>query len=606
MSEADDDAGKRFRETQERYEREKKEARTKEAEEPETPPKGNGHDPDPNPTAEEIAAGDLKAEQLRQLRIAIGRLSEESTPEEVATIAGRIAMDVSDAIVREALVQTVKAQTKTPLRSLREQIDDIIKAERKAATQKSTRQVVDLRKVIAFFNERYSVVNESGKAWVFRWAFDPALKREVLERIRFSDFLRLYENEIITIEAVDGEEVTNTAAQFWLKSPYRQQYLGGVTFDPVGTPPDDYMNLWRGFAVEPKEGDWSLMREHIERVLCSGVPEWSDYVLDWSAYAVQHPNKPGEVALVFRGDEGCGKGTYGRWFAKLFGQHGLQIFSPEQLVGRFNEHLRDLIVLFGDEAFLAGDKKHEGILKGLITEPFLVVEGKGLKIVVTPNLLHVILSSNSKWVVPASAGARRYAVFDVPGSRVGNLDYFGKINKQMQNGGLAAMLYDLRERNISKFDVRKFPETDALIAQKKYSLDTISRWWLAVLERKFVWQSRFGLDEFSEWMEFCPTQLLYKSYLQWCGEAKIRNPETHVALGIWFTEVYDRSRPKAQHIIGELDTWPLHISKNDKADLIVKQYQPPGYKLKTLEEARARFVDVHKVHGDWKAQPEDE
>jgi len=36
----------------------------------------------------------------------------------------------------------------------------------------------------------------------------------------------------------------------------------------------------------------------------------------------------------------------------------------------------------------------------------------------------------------------------------------------MENGGLAAMLYDLQQRDISRFDVRNFPETSALAAQK--------------------------------------------------------------------------------------------------------------------------------------------
>ena len=54
----------------------------------------------------------------------------------------------------------------------------------------------------------------------------------------------------------------------------------------------------------------------------------------------------------------------------------MQIFNPAQLVGRFNEHLRDCVLLFGDEAFYAGDKQHESVLKGLIAEPFLQMEGK--------------------------------------------------------------------------------------------------------------------------------------------------------------------------------------------------------------------------------------
>jgi hypothetical protein len=560
---------------------------------------GNGIDPD-------FSASE---EKLRQLRIDIGQLNVKTTPEAVAAIVDRIVACTSDEIIRESLLKTVKAQAGTSVRTMRAHINRAAK-NNQSSSSKSTRQVksyADLTALIAEFNHIYAVVNEAGKAWVFRWNHDPALNREVLERMRFNDFLRLYENRVLTIhidnpKKPNADEVTKTAAQWWLQSPDRRQYLSGVTFNPTDKAPDGYMNLWRGFSVKPKQGDWSLMRSHIERVLCRGNTEWSEYVLNWSARSVQCPNSPGEVALVFRGVEGCGKGTFGRWFAKIFGQHGLHIISPEQLVGRFNEHLRDCIALFADEAFYAGDKKHEGILKGLITEPFLPIEGKGLKVVVVPNMLHVILASNSNWVIPAAAGARRYAMFDVPDSRVGNLPYFRDINQQMEKGGLAAMLWDLQHRPLSTFEVRAFPHTDALTAQKKYSLDTISRWWLAILERGFVWQSRYGLNEFKEWMEFCPTQLLHRSYLQWCNDNRILHPENSITLGVWFTEIYRPGRPKHTQIVGELDTW---LPNTPKDNLILRAFQPPGYHFHDLEQARDRFTEIRHVTGDWTTPEED-
>ena len=91
---------------------------------------------------------------------------------------------------------------------------------------------------------------------------------------------------------------------------------------------------------------------------------------------MQAPVLRGEVALVFRGKEGVGKGIVGRLFCRLLGQHGMQIVDATHFVGRFNAHLRDRIVLFADEAFFAGDKQNEGVLKGLITEPYLAIEGK--------------------------------------------------------------------------------------------------------------------------------------------------------------------------------------------------------------------------------------
>jgi len=54
----------------------------------------------------------------------------------------------------------------------------------------------------------------------------------------------------------------------------------------------------------------------------------------------------------------------------------MQIVDATHFVDRFNAHLRDCIVLFADEAFFAGDKQNEGVLKVLITEPYLAIEGK--------------------------------------------------------------------------------------------------------------------------------------------------------------------------------------------------------------------------------------
>jgi Family of unknown function (DUF5906) len=262
------------------------------------------------------------------------------------------------------------------------------------------------------------------------------------------------------------------------------------------------------------------------------------------------------------------KGILGRWFAKLFGQHGMQIASPIQLTGRFNEHLRDLIARFADEAFFAGVKEHEGVLKALITEPTLVVEPKGLAIVLVPNLLHLMMASNSEWVIPASGDARRYAMFDVPDTRVSQFTYFKAIDDQMQNGGLAAMLHDLLARDISDFEVRRVPQTEALATQKLLSLDTLDRWWLAVLERECVRRSRHGVSDFSEWTETVSTQLLCASYKQWCSENSAR-PETDAALGTRMKEIYGKgTRPRKFHITGELPTWPTN---KRESDLVLKR-----------------------------------
>ena len=119
------------------------------------------------------------------------------------------------------------------------------------------------------------------------------------------------------------------------------------------------------------------------------------------AWTVQNPDEPAEVALTFRGEPGTGKGVFGRAMAQLFGQHGLHTGGSELITGRFNKHFRDCCLLFADEVVWDGDRKAEAKMKTFLTEPTLMIEGKGVDAVSWPNMLHVIISSNSDWVVPA-------------------------------------------------------------------------------------------------------------------------------------------------------------------------------------------------------------
>ena len=94
-------------------------------------------------------------------------------------------------------------------------------------------------------------------------------------------------------------------------------------------------------------------------------------------------------------------------FGSLWGRHFLHISSAKHLVGQFNAHLRDCCFLFADEAFFAGDRSHESVLKTLVTEDMIIVEGKGVDAEPSPNYVHLMMASNSDWVVPSGPDERR-------------------------------------------------------------------------------------------------------------------------------------------------------------------------------------------------------
>ena len=342
-------------------------------------------------------------------------------------------------------------------------------------------------KTLRRMNEDHAVLlQEGGKTRVLSWSQSeiPNNTKRIPVLQTFEDFKNRYCNQVIEVgRDKNNNPIYKQLGKYWLEHPKRTQYLEMRFLPNQPKVVDGYLNLWQGWAHDPAPGDWSLMRDHVFNILAGGNEEYAQYIIKWAAWTVQHPDEPAEVALVFKGGKGCGKGFFGRTMKMLFGQHGMQIHSSAHLVGKFNAHLRDCCLLFADEAFLAGDKKAEGALKGLITEPELPIERKGKDVTMARNLLHIIMASNEDWVIPASADERRYAVFDVSNDRVGDTQYFNDLFEQLAKGGFCAMLYDLLHMDLGSWHPRQdIPQSEALREQKELSLSPMDQCVLEILD----------------------------------------------------------------------------------------------------------------------------
>jgi hypothetical protein len=367
-------------------------------------------------------------------------------------------------------------------------------------------------------NSRYCVVNDSGSVLVFRDRYDEIMGRRIYDRMTAAAFKLLHKNETAIVKGEDGATEKKPVADVWLSHRRRRTYQA-VVFDPSEKAGAGVLNLWRGFGFKPQPGDWSKLKAHILDNVCTGDDLHFAYLISWMALLVQKPAEQGQVAIIMRGKRGVGKGILGHILRRIFGQHGMYVSKSKHLVGAFNSHLRDCVLLFADEAFFAGDRAAEGTLKSLITEDTLTIEPKGQNVILCRNRLHIIMASNEDWVVPAGLDERRYFMLDVGEERKQDLAYFAGIMEQMDNGGCAALLHELLNHDVSKFQVRKVPDTDALDDQKKRSLKTEVAWLHEVLARGYVYRSKLGLtDEFNRWIEWVSTDLLHASYLDYANQ----------------------------------------------------------------------------------------
>jgi hypothetical protein len=224
------------------------------------------------------------------------------------------------------------------------------------------------------------------------------------------------------------------------------------------------------------------MHDHIYNVLGGGDPKAGRYIEWWNAWLAQNPGLPAEAVLALRGDEGAGKGVLARALLKWFGIYGLPISDPKHLIGSFSGHLQHCCLLYLDEAFAANNAGAEGRLKSLVTEPTIMIEPKYFQAFQVPNLLHILMASNNDWVVPAGHGSRRYAVYNASNARVGDFEYFNRLNAELDSDGAEAMLWDMLKLDLGDWHPKQIYETDALLEQKQLTLHGLDAWIEAILQ----------------------------------------------------------------------------------------------------------------------------
>ena len=353
-------------------------------------------------------------------------------------------------------------------------------------------------------NERHAVISSvGGKCRVISEEHDYAFDRPKIEMQTFADFGNRYMHRKIKVgEDKNGADQFMPMGKWWLQNANRRQY-DSIVFVPAVEVPDAY-NLWRGFTCESIPGSCGKFLDHLKHNLCRSNEEHYGYLMTWLASSVQHPNQAGGTAVVMRGKQGTGKSFFAKAFGKLWGQHFLQISQSKHLVGSFNAHLRDCVVLFADEAFFAGDKKSEGTLKALITEEHIVVEKKGIDSEPSPNYIHLIMASNSEWVVPVAMDDRRFFILDIADEHRNDTKYFGEIAAELDNGGYEALLHYLMTYDLSGVDLRQVPGTDALKEQKELNLSPEEAWWYDKLHSGRI------LARHECWEDFVPKQELYE------------------------------------------------------------------------------------------------
>ena len=381
---------------------------------------------------------------------------------------------------------------------------------------------------IAEINERFAMVTGPQNRGLVADLTDPS--RVVF--LPWDKFERPFANRKLALTNQENEKLKKqpNIAKIWGEALNRRDITEFV-FEPTGSRnkiPKGAHNLWQGFAIESKEGTaHQPLLDHLLDMVCGGDEVQYKWLEAWLADLVQHPgDRQFGTAIAMRGTQGSGKSVLYRYLERIFGRnrHALQIANREQLVGRFNAHFANTVLLSVEEIALTGSNEAMAKLKTMITEPTIAVEPKFASIFTISNHTRLMLTANQEWFVNTEPGDRRWAVFDVKADHANDRAYFEPIGEAVEKGdGAANLLHHLLHLEYDRERILfRPPESAAKAAQTAQSLEPVDGWWRDVLA-----DHRLGMPD--NYVPPSPVTdgvfeattlkgLLWDDYVLWCRE----------------------------------------------------------------------------------------
>lgn len=359
----------------------------------------------------------------------------------------------------------------------------------------------------------------------------------------YGSLKRWYANKLVPVPNAEGETELKNPADLWMAAPVRREYKR-VEFTPGKSLNGGVLNLWTGWAVEPELGDITPFMELVERVVCAGDPFLIGWVLDWVAHLYQHPARLPSKAVLLQAGQGVGKNTFIDTIKVPLGSAFIQVSSQKHLVGEFNGHLANKLLVHGAESVWGGDKSKVGTLKAMITDEEMAVENKGRDVFQVKNYKRVILSSNENWPIPMDKDDRRFVVCKCAKVWEPSDPFWVEYRKWKAAGGAARVFGALLERDISAFKPwERLPESSSSWDIKLESADALTKFWYAVLSSGDVkemfkgklsagnWRDTANSSSeqgFWPWTFAIPRAAFWETFRDWVRTNSVRHaPEVH-------------------------------------------------------------------------------
>lgn len=172
-------------------------------------------------------------------------------------------------------------------------------------------------------------------------------------------------------------------------------------------------NTYKPMTIQPVGGDWSVIKNHINHVLCSGVEEQYEFFMDWLAWLFQKPSdKTGVVMCLTATDHGTGKSTIVEQFiAPMLGMQNVTKLTAGKERGfnsRFLGPYANKTLVYSNELKWAKSSDVFNTLQDWATSELMELESKNKDSKTYRTFTNFFLTSNEPEHMHLGAGDRRF------------------------------------------------------------------------------------------------------------------------------------------------------------------------------------------------------
>ena len=336
----------------------------------------------------------------------------------------------------------------------------------------------------------YAKVSVSGRTVYVQRAYPPNSQQSYsfLSPSALKDWMA---NQRMNVPAASGKMKEVSVFEPFIQDTRLKQFQAGTEFMPIpGMYISDHneqeivdpnpqapshakkLNLFLGFSHKPAPDSYLLNK--IQSLVFHGAAKGdaaiSEYIHNFAAHMVQHPDRKMPILITLVGSKGSGKSQLASIIRSTVHPYSFVTDNYDGITGRFSgASLESAICIQLEEVTWARNNKENSRLKHLITSTSINVERKGISVEHNkPVFYNLIGTANEGLTAPQGTkkDERRYLTVDFSNHFTGNKAFWDSLGEDVDVGVpgtlryklIAAYVDFLLKRDISSFDPRELPD----------------------------------------------------------------------------------------------------------------------------------------------------